>query len=78
MKRILPCLVLLAGVAVAAQQGPTFKVAVDYVEVDAVVTDGEGHFVRDLTKDDFEVLEDNKPQAISTFSTVDKIGRAHV
>lgn len=52
-------------------QGPTFRVAVDYVEVDAVVTDGDGKFVRGLTKDDFEVFEDGKPQAISAFSLVD-------
>ena len=34
---------------------PTFSLAVDYVEVDAGVYDGEGHPVRDLRKEDFEV-----------------------
>ena len=52
-------------------QGPTFRVAVDFVEVDAVVTDRNGTFVRGLTKDDFEVFEDGKPQTITTFTTVD-------
>lgn len=52
-------------------QGPTFRVAIDYVEVDAVVTDGDGKFVRGLTKDDFEVLEDGKPQTVTAFSLVD-------
>ena len=33
----------------------TFKVEVNYVEIDAVVTDAQGNFVRDLTKDDFQV-----------------------
>jgi VWFA-related protein len=55
----------------AAQRTPTFKVAVDYVQVDAVVTDGQGNPVRDLTKDDFQVYEDGKPQTISSFATVD-------
>ena len=54
-----------------AVQGPTFRVAVDYVEVDAVVTDAEGRFVRGLTKDDFEILEDGRPQSITAFSMVD-------
>ncbi len=53
------------------QQQPTFKVRVDYVEVDAVVTDKQGRIVRDLKKEDFQVLEDGKSQAITNFSMVD-------
>jgi VWFA-related protein len=52
-------------------QQPTFKLAVDYVEVDVVVADRQGNLVRDLKKEDFQVLEDGKPQAISTFTMVD-------
>ncbi len=48
----------------------TFKVEINYVEVDAVVTDAEGNFVPGLRKDDFEILEDRKPQDITTFSYV--------
>jgi VWFA-related protein len=55
----------------AAQQQPTFKVRVDYVEVDAVVTDKQGRVVRDLKKEDFQVLEDGKSQAITAFTQVD-------
>ena len=51
--------------------GPTFKVRVDYVEVDIVVTDKQGQLVRDLKKEDFQVLEDGKAQAITAFATVD-------
>ena len=54
-----------------APQQPTFKVEVDYVEVDAIVTDARGTFVRDLKKEDFQVLEDGKPQTIATFSIID-------
>ncbi|HET9466804.1 MAG TPA: VWA domain-containing protein [Vicinamibacterales bacterium] len=49
----------------------TFQVEVDYVDVDVVVTDEQGNFVRGLTRDDFEVLEDGKPVKIDTFSTVE-------
>ena len=52
-------------------QGPTFRVEVSYVELDAVVTDAEGKFVRGLAKDDFEILEDGKPQSVTAFSLVD-------
>jgi VWFA-related protein len=52
-------------------QTPTFSVNVEYVEVDAVVTDKDDQFVRGLTKDDFQIFEDGKPQTISTFSLVD-------
>ena len=48
----------------------TFKVEVNYVEVGAVVLDREGRFVGDLQKDDFQVFEDGKPQAVSTFTLV--------
>ena len=68
--------VLLAGTALAAgqepaQQQPTFKVQIDYVEVDALVTDRSGTFIRDLKKEDFQIFEDGKRQAITTFSLVD-------
>ena len=49
----------------------TFQVEVDYVDVDVVVTDQQGNFVRGLTRDDFEVFEDGKPVKIDTFSTVE-------
>ena len=49
----------------AAQQQPapsaTFQVQVDFVDIDAVVTDERGNFVPGLTKDDFELLDDGKP-----------------
>jgi VWFA-related protein len=52
-------------------QQPTFRVRVDYVEVDVVVTDRQGNLVRDLKKEDFQVLEDGKAQTINTFIQVD-------
>src|SRR5438477_11580126 len=72
-------LVLAASAALNAGQNapapqpqqPTFKVQVDYVEVDAVVTDRQGNLVRDLKKEDFQVLEDGKTQSITTYTFVD-------
>ena len=57
--------------AQAPDQPPvTFRVEVDYVEVDAFVTDAAGNTVTGLTEADFEVLEDGKPQKISAFSLI--------
>ncbi len=50
---------------------PTFRAQVEYVEVDALVTDRQGQFIRGLTKDDFQVFEDGKRQTITTFTLVD-------
>src|SRR5438874_12257163 len=49
----------------------TFQTEVNYVDVDAIVTDAQGHFVGNLTKDDFQLFEDGKPQKVDMFSTVD-------
>ena len=40
------------------------------VEVDTIVTDGKGQFVPGLTADDFEVLEDGRPQKIERIYSV--------
>jgi VWFA-related protein len=70
--------IALMLLATLAQQPPpptqppvTFKVEVNYVEIDANVTDAQGNFVRALTKDDFQLIEDGKPQALTAFSMVD-------
>ena len=43
----------------------------NFVDVDAVVTDEQGNFISDLKKEDFELFEDGKPQKIDTFSLVE-------
>ncbi|MEO8078432.1 MAG: VWA domain-containing protein [Acidobacteriota bacterium] len=56
----------------SAQRPPvTFKVEINYVELDAVVTDAQGGFVGDLKKEDFQVMEEGKAQAITAFTRVD-------
>ena len=76
--RILVVLMAMAAVPLAGQSQqapgqppPTFKVEVNYVEIDARVTDAQGKFAGDLTKDDFQVVEEGKPQTITVFSRVD-------
>src|SRR5882757_1001740 len=46
---------------------PTFKSKVRAVLVDVVVTSGKGEPIPDLHKEDFEVLEEGKPQTVSFF-----------
>ncbi|HEX4912993.1 MAG TPA: VWA domain-containing protein, partial [Vicinamibacterales bacterium] len=59
------------GQPAAPQQPPlTFRAEVNYVEVDARVLDQQGKFIGDLKPEDFEVLEDGRPQKVSAFSLV--------
>jgi VWFA-related protein len=53
------------------QPPPTFRSGVEFVEVDVVVTNAQGNFVGDLTRDDFQVFEDGKRQAVADFTLVD-------
>src|SRR5271157_5346213 len=66
------------SVSVSAAQAPqqpaadtspgVIRVETRLVLVDSVVTDKKGNYVRDLTAKEFKVWEDNKEQAITTFS----------
>jgi VWFA-related protein len=54
--------------AMRGQEEPTFKSEVKVVSVLATVHDKKGAIVSDLTKDDFALLEDRRPQTIQYFS----------
>src|SRR5579864_8946103 len=54
----------------AASREPVLRITVNLVQVDAVVTDSSGRQVTNLTADDFEVLEDGRPQKITALSYV--------
>ena len=54
----------------AGGQAPTFKSSTSLVEVDIIARDKDGRFVSGLTADDFEVIEDGKPQTIEHFYLV--------
>lgn len=51
-----------------AQDVPTFTTDIKLVTVLATVTNHQGEIVRNLTKDDFLLLEDKRPQNIRYFS----------
>jgi len=50
-----------------AQQQPTFKTGINYVRVDAIVSDKQGNPVKDLKLEDFDVTEDGRPQKLDSF-----------
>jgi VWFA-related protein len=50
------------------EETTTFKVNVNLVQLRVVVRDGSGHAVGNLTKDDFEIFDNRKPQSIAHFS----------
>ena len=52
----------------AAQEMPTFKVKVDLVQVRVVARDAQGRAVGNLRKEDFEILDQRKPQTIREFN----------
>jgi VWFA-related protein len=57
---------LFAATPQTPRAGETIDVSI--VNVDVVVTDRSGHRVHGLTRDDFELIEDGKPRAISNFA----------
>jgi len=53
----------------ATQQAPFIEqIEVRIHNIDVIVTDKDGNAVEGLRKDDFELLEDGKPQAVTNFS----------
>jgi Ca-activated chloride channel family protein len=62
----LACFALLAPLALAAQD-TTFRMDVKLVNLFVNVTDKTGAIVGGLAKDDFQVLEDGRPQTIAIF-----------
>jgi len=68
----------LLAIAVAAFAVPLLaqtsaKVDVRVVNVDVSVIDAKGNTVGDLKQGDFDVLEDNQPEKITNFTTVDGV-----
>ena len=59
--------VAVSNLALAQRTEYTFKAQSELVLVDVSVRDRNGHLVRDLKPEDFTILEDNKPQKVSSF-----------
>jgi VWFA-related protein len=53
------------------RSGFRFRVTTNLVLVNVVVRDKQGNLVRGMTKDDFQLLEDGKPQTIADFGFED-------
>ena len=58
------------------QSRPLFRTGVDLVSINVVVRDRAGNLVRGLTRGDFLVTEDGRPQTVSTFDFEELEARA--
>ena len=67
MRALTPILATLALVGTLAAQGQKIKVSTESVPVYVTVTDSERRLVPDLVLDDFEILDNTKPQTINVF-----------
>src|SRR5437868_487758 len=52
----------------AGQRADAVRIRTELVQIDVVVKDQKGKLVRDLRREDFEVLEDGKPQPLTHFA----------
>ncbi len=55
-------------------QPPTFRTGINFVRVDAIISDKQGNPVADLQQGDFDITEDGKPQKIETFKLIKQDG----
>jgi Ca-activated chloride channel family protein len=63
---LLALLPLLASAALAQQ--PTFRAGTQIVPLYVTVTDREGRLVPDLTREDFRIFDEQKPQEVVVFN----------
>ena len=50
---------------------PVFRTGINFIRVDAIVTDDDDNPVTDLTVDDFEIIEDGVPQTVESFQFIE-------
>lgn len=55
-----------------SQSVPIVKIDTDLVTIDVTVTDKNGNYVRDLLRDEFQVLEDGKQKSLDFFAITDE------
>ena len=73
-KWALLCAFILVSFSAGGQQTLvplTERIEVSVINVDVTVTDRAGHPVNGLSRDDFEVFEDGRPQRITNFYTIE-------
>jgi Ca-activated chloride channel family protein len=71
MARISILLLVLVSLASSALAQVTFRAGVDLTTFAVTVTDKKGNLVTDLSKDDFEIVEDGKKQSLDYFAIGD-------
>ena len=73
------CVAVLCAPARAQQRAPAatepIRIAVDRVNVGVIVTDAKGNFVENLRQQDFRVFDNDSPQPITDFASVDVPGQ---
>jgi Ca-activated chloride channel family protein len=67
MRALTPILATFALVGTLAAQGQKIRVSTESVPVYVTVTDADRRLVPDLAIDDFEILDNTKPQTINVF-----------
>ena len=60
-------ILLACGLLVLAQERPTFRSAARTVYIYATVQNKDGRLVTNLTRDDFEIFDNDQPQAVTVF-----------
>ncbi len=67
---------ILSAIAWGQSQEPrpaaTIRIDTDVVAIDVTAVDHKGNYVRDLTADEFTILEDGRPRKIDFFSVSDE------
>jgi Ca-activated chloride channel family protein len=67
LRTLIATALLSATLAHVGAQQTIFRAETDLVSFGVVATDRRGNFLADLTGDDFEILEDGKPQSLKYF-----------
>jgi VWFA-related protein len=78
---VLAAFAALTGAALVVQQPtvaqqPTFRAGTELVSFSATVTDRRGRYLTDLTRADFEIVEDGRPQSVQYFARGDDLQQA--
>ena len=65
-------MVVAGAAAMLSAQQPIFRGGIDLASFGVTVTDKRGHYISDLTPDDFDLFEDGKKQTIRFFARGDE------
>ena len=66
-------LAAIVGTGTAVAQQPTFRAGTELVNFAVTVTDARGNSLTDLTREDFEIIEEGTPQVVQYFARGDDL-----